>query len=98
MWDLIVSVPDHCLSFYFKLLFGNWDALNQGPGGMKDVAFASVSHSQTQLNNDCSFQTLDVVFRKGLLLDYCYSRFEKKPYEKLKGLQTRFAKKVSKDF
>ena len=20
MWDLIVSVPDHCLSFYFKLL------------------------------------------------------------------------------
>ena len=21
MWDLIVSVPDHCLSFYFTLLF-----------------------------------------------------------------------------
>ena len=21
MWDLIVSVPDHCLSFYFQLLF-----------------------------------------------------------------------------
>ena len=21
MWDLIVSVPDHCLSFYFALLF-----------------------------------------------------------------------------
>ena len=20
MWDLIVSVPDHCLSFYFKIL------------------------------------------------------------------------------
>ena len=20
MWDLIVSVPDHCLSFYFSLL------------------------------------------------------------------------------
>ena len=20
MWDLIVSVPDHCLSFYFPLL------------------------------------------------------------------------------
>ena len=19
MWDLIVSVPDHCLSFYFKM-------------------------------------------------------------------------------
>ena len=21
MWDLIVSVPDHCLSFYFDLMF-----------------------------------------------------------------------------
>ena len=21
MWDLIVSVPDHCLSFYFKYYF-----------------------------------------------------------------------------
>ena len=21
MWDLIVSVPDHCLSFYFDLLY-----------------------------------------------------------------------------
>ena len=26
MWDLIVSVPDHCLSFYFStLLYGNFD-------------------------------------------------------------------------
>ena len=23
MWDLIVSVPDHCLSFYFVLII--WD-------------------------------------------------------------------------
>ena len=23
MWDLIVSVPDHCLSFYFAI--SNWD-------------------------------------------------------------------------
>ena len=22
MWDLIVSVPDHCLSFYFTDIFG----------------------------------------------------------------------------
>ena len=21
MWDLIVSVPDHCLSFYFTVIF-----------------------------------------------------------------------------
>ena len=27
MWDLIVSVPDHCLSFYFTALmaiYGHW--------------------------------------------------------------------------
>ena len=23
MWDLIVSVPDHCLSFYFSVLLKN---------------------------------------------------------------------------
>ena len=23
MWDLIVSVPDHCLSFYFSILRGS---------------------------------------------------------------------------
>ena len=23
MWDLIVSVPDHCLSFYFVVFSGN---------------------------------------------------------------------------
>ena len=23
MWDLIVSVPDHCLSFYFKIRYGS---------------------------------------------------------------------------
>ena len=25
MWDLIVSVPDHCLSFYFSHLFIHLD-------------------------------------------------------------------------
>ena len=25
MWDLIVSVPDHCLSFYFTRMFRNLD-------------------------------------------------------------------------
>ena len=24
MWDLIVSVPDHCLSFYFTPVAFNW--------------------------------------------------------------------------
>ena len=23
MWDMIVSVPDHCLSFYFRWSFGH---------------------------------------------------------------------------
>ena len=30
MWDLIVSVPDHCLSFYFALLEGCLSQLNSG--------------------------------------------------------------------
>ena len=28
MWDLILSVPDHCLSFYFKRLFRKYGASN----------------------------------------------------------------------
>ena len=24
MWDLIVSIPDHCLSFYFPLIPLEW--------------------------------------------------------------------------
>ena len=28
MWDLIVSVPDHCLSFYFKCKFTVFEILN----------------------------------------------------------------------
>ena len=29
MWDLIVSVPDHCLSFYFPLhIADNFDDVN----------------------------------------------------------------------
>ena len=28
MWDLILSVPDHCLSFYFTVLLYDVDDLN----------------------------------------------------------------------
>ena len=28
MWDLIVSVPDHCLCFYFKLNFQSLTSYN----------------------------------------------------------------------
>ena len=30
MWDLIVSVPDHCLSFYFRRSFEKVDNLEIG--------------------------------------------------------------------
>ena len=37
MWDLIVSVPDHCLSFYFVPIFCSrtsflWDVNCSTPG------------------------------------------------------------------
>ena len=30
MWDLIVSVPDHCLSFYFSSLLETQNDINVG--------------------------------------------------------------------
>ena len=57
MWDLIVSVPDHCLSFYF--------ALNTGLGGVRDVVSANISQEQTQSHRVCCFK----IFSKGLLSD-----------------------------
>ena len=30
MWDLIVSVPDHCLSFYFTVMFLNFPTYRSG--------------------------------------------------------------------
>ena len=38
MWDLIVSVPDHCLSFYFERLSPNFiaDATNWFLNSMLD--------------------------------------------------------------
>ena len=31
MWNLIVSVPDHCLSFYFSSLLKTQNDINFGP-------------------------------------------------------------------
>ena len=31
MWDLIVSVPDHCLSFYFEVETGRWTRPEKTP-------------------------------------------------------------------
>ena len=46
MWDLIVSVPDHCLSFYFtcfKALPWTIVPLTRGHG-VADVSWRSCSH------------------------------------------------------
>ena len=29
MWDLIVPVPDHCLSFYFEHILQRWGLLSE---------------------------------------------------------------------
>ena len=29
MWDLIVSVPDHCLSFYLKPYYYHWPNIHK---------------------------------------------------------------------
>ena len=39
MWDLIVSVPDHCLSFYFKYLKYRYLYLK-----IKDISFITQIH------------------------------------------------------
>ena len=44
MWDLIVSVPDHCLSFYFPIAFYK--------SNYKSTNTSSASHLKTQ--NVCS--------------------------------------------
>ena len=31
MWDLIVSVPDHCLSFYFEYINNEWKFISLKP-------------------------------------------------------------------
>ena len=41
MWDLIVSVPDHCLSFYLATLYG-WKA--------GKIARTINIHSRTRVN------------------------------------------------
>ena len=42
MWDLIVSVPDHCLSFYLADLTNNHDRV---------VLWYNSEHLTTQQNN-----------------------------------------------
>ena len=41
-----------------------------GARSVRDVAFAIISHEQTQSNRVCYFQTSDAVFLKDLFSDY----------------------------
>ena len=41
MWDLIVSVPDHCLSFYFPQ--GLHLTINTFPAGVSYIALKALS-------------------------------------------------------
>ena len=46
MWDLIVSVPDHCLSFYFLLPTSAWQMTPQG------TKWRSVQTRQKMMTNN----------------------------------------------
>ena len=45
MWDLIVSVPDHCLSLYFSLCNNGYDFLMH-----KHIPGPSALRSQVNVN------------------------------------------------
>ena len=47
MWDLIVSVPDHCLSFYFS----NCLSVNSIASVLRGLNF--ISHYFAQAANNC---------------------------------------------
>ena len=37
IWDLIVSVPDHCLSFYFSVFYNLWTLMQSGMSLVRDA-------------------------------------------------------------
>ena len=47
MWDLIVSVPDHCLSFYFDLILV---AMNPAGAFLRRVVYGWVNMQNSNLN------------------------------------------------
>ena len=47
-------------------VWGNSTVLNPGLGGVRDIAFAIISHKQTQSNRVCYFQDLNAIFQKDL--------------------------------
>ena len=54
IWDLIVSVPDHCLSFYFAFCSNNWTQI-------WDVNMFLLTKSMIDKINLCSYMSLYAV-------------------------------------
>ena len=57
MWDLIVSVPDHCLSFYFSNLL-RYSSIAR-PTNKKSVT-NSLDMTAANITFECSFISLDI--------------------------------------
>ena len=53
MWDLIVSVPDHCLSFYLE----NRVPLKPVQGGGRCVAFCSIPMNRLNQTESAVFDS-----------------------------------------
>ena len=84
MWDLIVSVPDHCLSFYFTLLF----FLRHG----STAVTVPISHSNFDFNG--CLQNKGVVRR---LLGCIWISYTSEVFKFLVRLQSfKFMKSISK--
>ena len=72
MWDLIVSVPDHCLSFYFSVNFGTKH---------KNMRFAQLNISILQDNTtvDLSNVLLKIILVPYVRIHRCYIEHHAQP-------------------
>ena len=58
MWDLIVSVPGHCLSFYFGFGGRMWDLIVSVPGHCLSFYFGKNQRCRLKMfttDNECWF-------------------------------------------
>ena len=61
IWDLILSVPDNCLSFYFKYTAMIQTSSAQKPGacGNKSVCFSTAQDVCSKLQNQAKYDSAD---------------------------------------
>ena len=71
MWDLIVSVPDHCLSFYFRQEYTHF------PIGFLRVTRRSYSAANSRVGE--KFRTQHYMC-KGMFVDYDPVKEQKKNF------------------